>query len=260
MIILIAVIVALLLSSIFIFWNERTGFLSQDRFPTPAHKWLAYLWLTLLFVAMTAMVVGGSAGKTAEPDLTNVSFWSLFTFHLVLVIFLAGWWLLSGRPDIRNYLNLRLDKPAESAAIGVGVGVGGWALTLALAATVGLLLQAAGLIPDDIKPSPMIPWMAALPFWKKCLVVLSAMTVEEAFFRGWLQKRIGLVASTVVFVLAHAGYGQPLMFIGIAIVSLIIAITFYRTRNLIPCIIAHGIFDAIQLFVIVPFAMQMLPK
>jgi len=258
--ILIAVIVALILSSIFIVWNERTGFLSQDRFPTPAHKWTAYLWLTLLFAGMTVMVAGASGGKVAEPDLANISFWSVFTFHVVLVVFLAGWWLLTGRPDVRNYLNIRLDHPAESAAIGVGVGVGGWALTLALAATVGLILQAAGLIPDDIKPSPMIPWMAALPFWKKCLVVLSAMTVEEAFFRGWLQKRVGLVASTVVFVLAHAGYGQPLMFIGIAIVSLIIGITFYRTRNLIPCIIAHGIFDAIQLFVIVPFAMQMMPK
>ncbi|MCU1246666.1 MAG: hypothetical protein JWN02_2576, partial [Acidobacteria bacterium] len=95
-----------------------------------------------------------------------------------------------------------------------------------------------------------------LPVWKKCLIVLSAMTVEEAFFRGWLQKRVGLIASTVLFALAHSGLGQPFLLIGVALISLVIGFTFYRTKNLVPGIIAHGVFDAVQLFVIIPIAFK----
>ena len=83
------------------------------------------------------------------------------------------------------------------------------------------------------------------------------MTIEEAFFRGWLQKRIGLIASTIMFALAHSGFGQPLLLVGVAIISVVIGFTFYRTKNLIPGIIAHGIFDAVQLFVIIPVVFKM---
>jgi membrane protease YdiL (CAAX protease family) len=38
----------------------------------------------------------------------------------------------------------------------------------------------------------------------------------------------------------------------------VIGFTFYRTKNLIPCIIAHGVFDAIQLFVILPVVFRMM--
>ncbi|HEX3108272.1 MAG TPA: CPBP family intramembrane glutamic endopeptidase, partial [Thermoanaerobaculia bacterium] len=111
-------------------------------------------------------------------------------------------------------------------------------------------------IPKDVQPPAMVGWIATLPVWKKCVLVLSAMTVEEAFFRGWLQKRIGLIASTVCFALAHAGYGQPFLLIGVALISLVIGFTFYRTKNIIPGVIAHGVFDAVQLFVIIPIAFK----
>src|SRR5438045_3467298 len=93
--------------------------------------------------------------------------------------------------------------------------------------------------------------------WKKGMLVLSAMTIEEAFFRGWLQKRVGLIASTLLFALAHASLGQPFLLIGVTFISLVISFVFYRTKNLIPDIIAHGIFDAIQLFVTIPIVYNM---
>src|SRR5438094_8779407 len=135
---------------------------------------------------------------------------------------------------------------------GFAVGVAVWIVTLVLALAVALVLSAAGVIPKNPQPSPMIGWMAALPLWKKGTIVLSAMTIEEAFFRGWLQKRVGLIVSTLLFALAHSGLGQPLLLIGVSIISLVIGFTFYRTRNLIPGIIAHGIFDSVQLFVLIP--------
>src|SRR5204863_4852619 len=134
---------------------------------------------------------------------------------------------------------------------GLAVVFGGWMFTLAVALIIGLILSAAGLIPKNPQPSPMIGYMAGLARWKKELIVISAMTVEEAFFRGWLQKRVGLIASTLLFALAHAGLGQPFLLVGVAIISLIIGFTFYRTKNLFPGVIAHGVFDAVQLFVVI---------
>jgi membrane protease YdiL (CAAX protease family) len=105
---------------------------------------------------------------------------------------------------------------------------------------------------------PIMVWLTGLPLAYKLAIVVAAMTVEEAFFRGWLQKRVGLIASTVLFALAHSGLGQPLLLIGVSFISIIIGFTFYRTKNLLPGIIAHGVFDAVQLFVIIPVLFRMM--
>jgi membrane protease YdiL (CAAX protease family) len=238
--------------------NERFGLLSCDRFPNAAAKWFAYCWLGALFLGM-AMVVTASALTPQTPAmLEGMPFYSLFGIHAVLVVFLLVWWLVSGRPAMREFLNIRYERPAEVVAIGTSVGVGGWVITIVTAMLVALLLRGIGAIDAAPEPPAMIGWMARLALWQKALIILSAMTVEEFFFRSFLQKRIGLIASTILFSLAHFTYGNPLLLIGITIVSLIIGITFYRTRNVVPGIIAHGVFDAIQLFVIVPFAVRMM--
>jgi membrane protease YdiL (CAAX protease family) len=249
---------ALLVWLTIIFLNERHGLLSCDRFPNAGAKWFAYLWLGLLIVGMALIVTGSALAPQTARMLRQMPFYSLFAIHAVLVIFLLGWWLASGRPPMREFLNIRYERPAEVLAIGTAVGVGGWIITIVTALLVALLLRGIGAIDAAPEPPAMIGWMARLAIWKKALIVLSAMTVEEAFFRAFLQKRIGLIASTILFSLAHFTYGNPLLLIGVTVVSLIIGITFYRTRNVIPGVIAHGVFDAIQLFVIVPFAVRMM--
>ncbi|HUP64717.1 MAG TPA: type II CAAX endopeptidase family protein [Thermoanaerobaculia bacterium] len=251
----IAIFLSLALTGALIWANERRGLLATDRFISPGARWGAYAWAGFFTLVMSALVVQASIAS-GSVDLARVSFWSLFTLHLLLLVFLTGWWLLVGRPPLTWFLNLGSHDFAKHAAIGVAVGIGGWMITIAIALLAGVIANAAGLLPDDVQPSPVIPWMAALPFWKKALIVFSAMTVEEAFFRGWLQKRVGLILSTILFAISHAGYGQPFLLVGVTVVSLVIGYTFYRTRNLWPCIIAHGIFDAIQLFVIVPLVLQ----
>ena len=238
--------------------NERFNLLSCDRFPGAAWKWVAYLWLGLFLIGLALLVTNSALTPPTSKQLASLPFYSLFSMHIILVVFLAGWWVLSGRPPIREFLQIRYEKPAEVVAIGVSVGVGGWMLTLAMAALIGLLLQASGAFDKPPEPPAMIGWMANLALWKKALIVLSAMTVEEFFFRSFLQKRIGLLASTLLFALAHFTYGNPLLLIGVTVISLIISYTFYRTKNVVPGILAHGVFDAIQLFVIVPVAVKMM--
>lgn len=237
--------------------NERWGLLSVDRFASRATKILAYLWLGGLLFLLVTLVTGSSLHTPSSRQLAATPFYQLFLLHAILIVFLAGWWLLTEMPPLDQFLNIRREGTGEAIMTGFAVGFGGWLFTIGFALVIGLLLAAAGLIPKNPQISPMIGWMATLPLWKKLLIVASAMTVEEAFFRGWLQKRVGLLASTLLFALAHSGLGQPLLLIGVGVISLIIGFTFYRTKNLIPGVIAHGVFDAVQLFVIIPVVFKM---
>ena len=238
--------------------NERYNLLSVDRFPSPLAKIAAYVWLGLFLLIIALLVTGSSLKTPTAKELASTPFYRLFALHWILIVFLVVWWLLTGRPRLHQYLNIQRERPGEAVMTGLAVGFGGWMFTLMVALVIGLILSAAGLIPKNPQPSPMIGYMAALPLWKKATIVLSAMTVEEAFFRGWLQKRVGLLASTTLFAIAHSGLGQPLLLIGVFVISLIIGFTFYRTKNLIPGIVAHGVFDAIQLFVIIPVLFKMM--
>ena len=238
--------------------NERYDILSCDRFPSDIAKGIAYVLLLGFMILLAFLVTSSALTQPTIADLRDVSFVQLFMLHVILVAFLAGWWLATGRPPLREFLNIRHEKPAEVVAIGLSVGVGGWIVTIVMALVVALLLQALGAFDKPPEPPAMIGWMANLAIWKKALIILSAMTVEEFFFRSFLQKRVGLVASTLLFALAHFTYGNPLLLIGVTVISLVIGFTFYRTKNVVPGIIAHGVFDAIQLFVIVPLAVKMM--
>ncbi len=240
-----------------VYFNERYLLFSADQFSSVTTKWIAYLWLGAFLFVLAILIVGSSLHPPTSKDLARVPFYSLFTLHAILIVFLIGWWLLTLRPPVDRFLNIPRQRLGEAVMTGFAVGVGGWIVTLMLALAVALVLSAAGVIPRNPQPSPMIGWMAALPLWKKGTIVFSAMTIEEAFFRGWLQKRVGLIASTVLFSLAHSGLGQPLLLIGVFIISMIIGFTFYRTKNLIPGVIAHGIFDSVQLFVMIPAIFKM---
>ena len=238
--------------------NERYNLLSADRFPSPLAKVGAYAWLGLFLFGIVVLVTGAALKTPTAKQLASTPFYRLFALHWILIIFLLVWWLLTGRPNLLDFLNIRREEPGRAVLTGLAVGFGGWMFTLAVALLVGLILTAAGVIPKNPQPSPMIGYMAGLALWKKVTIVFSAMTVEEFFFRGWLQKRVGLLASTVLFAVAHSGLGQPLLLIGVFIISIVIGFTFYRTKNLIPCIVAHGVFDAIQLFVILPVVFRMM--
>lgn len=242
---------------VMIYLGERHRLFACDRFPNAAAKWAAYLWLGAFMLLLAYFVTAAAQTPARAADLEHTPFYALFGIHFILIIFLAVWWLLSGRPHLAEFFNIQRGRTGEAVAAGMAVGIGGWIITITGAVIIALILKETGVLGSDPQPSPMIGYMAALALWKKILIVLSAMTVEELFFRSWLQKRAGLIASTVLFALAHFTLGQPLLLIGVTLISLVIGITFYRTKNVVPGIIAHGVFDAIQLFVIIPVAFRM---
>jgi len=94
--------------------------------------------------------------------------------------------------------------------------------------------------------------MAGLSLAQKLAIIGVSMTVEEGFFRGFLQPRIGLMATSILFALGHFSYDLPLLVVGVFVVSLVLGRCFERTGDLLPCMIAHAVFNGVQLLVILP--------
>jgi membrane protease YdiL (CAAX protease family) len=165
-----------------------------------------------------------------------------------------------GRQFLAQFGLLAPNVPRE-IGLGLVLGLGIWVVVLVAVIIIGLLIIALGgkdAIPKE--PSPLIPYLAALPFGIRLLISLSAGVVEETFFRGFLQPRIGIAFSTLLFVLAHFSYGQPLMLIGVCILSLIYGLMVRWRQTIWPAIAAHALFDGVQLLVIIPMALRFMEK
>jgi membrane protease YdiL (CAAX protease family) len=161
----------------------------------------------------------------------------------------------------RIAVQLGLVAPSIGREIGLGLllGIGAWAAVLLVVVLIALALLALGaqdFLPKG--PSPLIPFMAGLPFAVRSLLSLSAGVVEETFFRGFLQPRVGIFLSTLLFVLAHASYGQPFMLVTIALLSLAFAWIVRWRQNIWPAIAAHVLFDAVQLLILVPQILKLI--
>jgi len=171
----------------------------------------------------------------------------------MLAAFLVGWWLLAGRPPLRDFLALRSARPLTEAGAGVCLGLIGWTLTLLIAVVVFLLH-----VPGPRGVSPLVGWIAVLPVSHRLLIIAAAMTFEELHFRAFLQRRIGALPASILFLLSHGGYGEPFFLLVLVGITAVLSLAFARTGSVIAPVVAHGTFDAIQLLVILPVALRAL--
>ncbi|MGH7789558.1 MAG: lysostaphin resistance A-like protein [Candidatus Binatia bacterium] len=247
--------------------SGRLGFVATELATTPQRlAGLGLLWAILLACVFYPTVVPGDA---AAIDPATVWFPALFTAHALLLAFLFAWWRLAGKPDLRRFLQWN-EASLGVVRLGVAVGVVGWLLAIFanLIATTAFLilgwlatligLGSGEVVPLTTEVPALLIWLAELPLLQRLIVVAVAMTVEEAFYRGYLQPRIGWIPSSVLFALSHAGYGLPALMVSVFVISLAIGWALRETRSLVPCIVAHGVFDAIQLLVVMPWAVELL--
>ena len=228
----------------------------EEEFPTRARRIAA---LALLAVTLAACVFypATSGSQIAAIDPEEIQFPTLFIGHAVLSAFLLLWWSLGRREPLARFLLLdRLSL--DDVRRGLWVGAAGWAITILGTMAIALPVAESGAIAEPQAIPPFMSWLAEMPLWRKLVVIAVAMTVEEAFFRAFLQTRIGWIPSSLLFALSHASYGLPMLLVAVLIISLVIGRTLARTGRLLPCMIAHGTFDAIQLLVIIPFAVRMM--
>jgi membrane protease YdiL (CAAX protease family) len=233
---------------------DRKGAFRHDAFPTPWRKRAALALLAVLLVA-TTLLPAAAGGRT--PDVSTLRISQVFVLQGLLAAFLAAWWLLSGRPPLRKFLALESARPGAEAAAGVALGLIGWTLTIVVSLVTAVFLGLLDLNQTRAVP-PLVGWLASRPGSERLLIVLAAMTLEEFHFRAFLQRRLGAVPASILFLLAHAGYGEPLFFVGLLAITSVIAVAFQRTGSVIAPMLAHGTFDAVQLFIFLPAALKFL--
>ncbi len=181
----------------------------------------------------------------------------LFQGQLVLAAFLLGWFVLQDRAGWRAFLHLPSGRWEARLAEGLRTGARGWFLTMVVMVVLGLAAHRAGVQPAAGFADVMV-WMARRPLALRALVIVVAMVVEEAFFRAFLQPRIGLTLATCCFALSHVNYGSPTMGGGVFVIGWILGRAFARSDDLAVCAIAHGTFDAIQLLIVLPLLVSQL--
>lgn len=233
----------------------RLAFLARE-FPDRRRRLAA---AALLFAVLITCIFYPTvtADESREIDPEQLSFFALFLGHALLASFLLAWWRLQREESLVRLL--RLDHLAiNDVPLGLAAGAVGWIATIVVTGMVGGLWSLVGPSPEPDTAPRMMSWLAHLVIWRKLNIIALAMTVEEAFFRGFLQPRIGWGASSLLFAIAHASYGLPLMVISVLVISLVIGWAFERTGRLLPCIVAHGFFDGVQLLVVIPMALQMI--
>ena len=204
-------------------------------------------------------------GQGVEPDLDEVSAGQLFVVHGLLLGAMVVWFVLAHVPGRepgggwREQFGLRAARPGVEIALGAAAGVAVWLVVIALLVFLSLLIAAfggAGALPQG--PPPMVLWMAGLPVSTRILAAISAGVFEEAFFRGFLQPRVGAIFATVLFTLAHLSYQQPLMLVGIAVLSVAFAALVAWRQSIWAAVTAHAVFDLVQLLVVLPLGARAL--
>jgi membrane protease YdiL (CAAX protease family) len=233
----------------------RRGAFRRDVFPDPRRRAGALVAFGVTLAA-TTILPAFSLGRPIDP--ARLSLPSILALQQLLALFLLSWWLLAGRPPLREFLALSAPDPARQVRIGLVVGVAGWGLTVAAGLVVLGALRFAGV--DEVRPiPPLVRWLASQPFGSRLVLVAAAMTVEEVFFRSFLQRRLGAVPASILFLVSHGGYGDPLFFVGLLAITVVLSETFERTGSVVAPMVAHGVFDAVQLLVILPSAVRLIP-
>lgn len=243
----------------------------------------------LLALGVFAPLGGLGVPQEETPDFSKIATPQLFALHFLMMGTLGVWFLLGyagvaggvtrtdtdvartdtdelpppPRPSLSAQFaaqfGFRAANVWREVGLGVVLGIVAWvAVLLALMGVAAVLWALGGEDAVPQQPPAMVPFIAGLPILVRMLISLSAGVVEETFFRGFLQPRVGIVLSTAFFALAHLSYGQPFMLIGITLLSLIYALLVKWRQNVWPAIAAHVFFDAIQLLVIVPSVLRMI--
>lgn len=226
--------------------------------------------LTGTFWLGVFLPVGALGGEPVAFDPDNVHTAQLFLLHGILVLGLVLTFLLSFPGERAGGLFRRLGFGPDGGpdrggvlpelALGLAAGLAAWAAVIGALLAIVTVLVVLGVeewLPRT--PPAAVPWIAGLPMGLRVLASLSAGVVEEGFFRGFLQPRAGVTFSTGCFVLAHLSYGAPFLLVGVTLLSIIYAGLVLWRRSVWAAATAHFVFDAVQLLVIIPTALETLP-
>ncbi len=121
----------------------------------------------------------------------------------------------------------------------------GFILTLIVLNLINLIIIKTNMIKDDTHKVTEI--IQKQSFGDLIIMCYLAGVVEEIFFRGFLQNKIGLIPSTILFTYLHMGYGSIVEIIGVFIISIILGLIYKISgKRIYPVILIHFFFDLIS--------------
>jgi len=230
--------------------------------PAPPAKpaLIAPLWHTLL---ITALILGNSFLGSSKVGAVHGSGSRILlyggTFVTQLVLTLLIWFGIRLRGvRMRDLIGGRW-KTVEAFLLDAALAFGFWITSLMLLFGIRIALHTIDLhnmqksVDDTVRLlGPMAPhtYLEAGLF---VLLSVSAGLFEEIIFRGYLQRQlaalsrnaiIGIVASGILFGLAH-GYQGPRMMIVIGVYGIFFGILAHLRKSLRPGMMAHAFQDSI---------------
>lgn len=235
--------------------SRRRG-LEPPGFAHPARRaaGLAALGLCLAVTSFAPLAAIGA--EPATVDFAAVERWQLFAVHALLALTVVAWFAAAyagSGERLAAQVGLAARRPWSEIGFGVAFGVGAWFVVLGTAWLVALAVAALGggdLLPN--RPPQAVVWLAGQSLVLRAALAFSAGFVEEVFFRGLLQPRLGLWISTALFALAHLAYGQPFLLVGVTLLSVLYGLLVRWRQSLWAAIAAHTVFDLVQLLIVVP--------
>jgi len=139
-------------------------------------------------------------------------------------------------------LNLRLKNPVGQLLRGVWLFLAVMALLFAQAIIFALL----GLS-DTSKVEAVLSKQTTLGL---LAVLLIAPIGEELLFRGYLLRKIGLVASSVLFAALHWGFGSVQELAAALTAALLFGWYVQKNKLLLPAMVAHALVNAYSVVVV----------
>jgi membrane protease YdiL (CAAX protease family) len=89
-----------------------------------------------------------------------------------------------------------------------------------------------------------------LPLLSLLLAVTVGPIAEELFFRGYLQQKIGIVLTSLIFAGFHYGYGSISEIIAAFSISIVLGLELRKNKNVLPCILAHAFYNLFSVVLI----------
>lgn len=197
--------------------------------------------LGLLFAGTVYLTLTGQ-GASLTGTIDRTALWGQVAFNLATLGLIPLAWVVGTRVDPwRGAVRyLHLERPLIGLLQGVLWGIA----TLAALVLLGLLLRALHYEPANEQADAILDAMTPT---LAVALAFSAAVGEEIFFRGLLQRKLGVWGQAVLFGLFHLSYGTPLQVILPALLGLLYGWLIKRGAPLWTTMAAHFVFDYTQL-------------
>lgn len=241
---------------------------------TPAaHTWTALFGLALALMAFDSILQAIDGIKAAlNPDgseaqnleemaelITPGVLWLNSAFILFIFGFIPIAWVALTRVKAWatwRYLHMSREDIWKKLGLGAALGIGMW-LTMVVLTVIQLAITGeldSAMSDNATQDSPVSQALIDNINWPLAFFIAAvAGFAEEVFFRGVLQRWIGVWGQAAVFGVTHAGYGTLAQIFVPFGIGLLLGYLVKRGHGLWLVIAAHFMFDFVQFALVLLF-------